>query len=320
MFITLAVLASPSNAGSIHDAASEGDLEQIRSLVDSGVDVNSPDPSGSPLQWALFANQTEAVELLLSYGADPNIQGSLGTPLQMAIQYQNVRAVERLLNYGADPNSGDSSTALISAIQSGNHEIFEVLLEAGADPVSPAGDGTTPLHVAAEQGDLEFAQRLLELGADVNAADSYNQPPVHLAVKYKHHDLADLLVEQGAGAAEVPEISEMLATASLVSGEELHEEHCVFCHIGKRTDNINPPLWDVVNRKKAGIVEFKKYSPAFRKLEGVWTYEELNKFIAHPAGYIPGTEMTFPGISDTRSRADLILFLRSLSDNPEPLP
>ncbi|MFD1378165.1 c-type cytochrome [Fodinicurvata halophila] len=51
-----------------------------------------------------------------------------------------------------------------------------------------------------------------------------------------------------------------------------------------------------------------------------WNYEELNAFLADPNEYAPGTRMTYNGMSDVEDRADLIAYLRTLSDDPEPLP
>ena len=48
--------------------------------------------------------------------------------------------------------------------------------------------------------------------------------------------------------------------------------------------------------------------------------EELDKFLTNPRGYIPGTAMTFAGISNPQQRADVIDYLHTLSDNPVPLP
>ena len=53
-----------------------------------------------------------------------------------------------------------------------------------------------------------------------------------------------------------------------------------------------------------------------KKKGGKWTYEELFKFIHDPRGYIPGTAMTFAGIKSPQQRADVIAYLRTLSDNP----
>ena len=53
---------------------------------------------------------------------------------------------------------------------------------------------------------------------------------------------------------------------------------------------------------------------------GKWTYDELNKFLTSPQAYIPGTAMTFAGLSRDNQRADVIDYLHTLADNPVPLP
>jgi cytochrome c len=74
-----------------------------------------------------------------------------------------------------------------------------------------------------------------------------------------------------------------------------------------------------VNRSKAGLQDFT-YSPAMSTLQGDWTYQDLNTFLAHPAWTVPGTSMEHSGISTPKDRADLIGYLRTLSDSLEPLP
>jgi cytochrome c len=53
---------------------------------------------------------------------------------------------------------------------------------------------------------------------------------------------------------------------------------------------------------------------------GNWSFDDLNKFLANPRGYIPGTNMTFAGLSRGEQRADVIDYLRTLADNPVPVP
>jgi len=53
---------------------------------------------------------------------------------------------------------------------------------------------------------------------------------------------------------------------------------------------------------------------------GKWTYDDLNKFIANPKGFVPGTAMGFAGISKDSERADIIAYLRTMADNPAPIP
>ena len=53
--------------------------------------------------------------------------------------------------------------------------------------------------------------------------------------------------------------------------------------------------------------------------EGDWTYEQLNNYLINPKKYIQGTKMSFVGLKKAKDRANVILYLRSFSDNPAPI-
>jgi cytochrome c len=52
----------------------------------------------------------------------------------------------------------------------------------------------------------------------------------------------------------------------------------------------------------------------------VWDYDHLNNFLAAPKGLVKGTAMGFAGVKKPDERANLIAYLRTLSDSPAPLP
>jgi len=52
---------------------------------------------------------------------------------------------------------------------------------------------------------------------------------------------------------------------------------------------------------------------------GNWSYDELNGFLINPKKYIEGTKMSFAGLKKETDRANVILYLRSLSNNPAPI-
>ncbi|MGB3742925.1 MAG: cytochrome c family protein, partial [Xanthobacteraceae bacterium] len=43
-------------------------------------------------------------------------------------------------------------------------------------------------------------------------------------------------------------------------------------------------------------------------------------WLIKPTAYVPGTAMTFAGLSNDKQRADVIAYLDTLSKNPVPLP
>ena len=75
----------------------------------------------------------------------------------------------------------------------------------------------------------------------------------------------------------------------------------------------------MVDRKIASEAGFN-YSPALKGKEGDWTYDKLDAWLADPRAWAPGTRMIFAGIKDEKKRAAVVSYLRSLADNPAPLP
>lgn len=112
----------------------------------------------------------------------------------------------------------------------------------------------------------------------------------------------------------------MLASAAPEKGAKLFKK-CKSCHTvtkgGKNT--VGPNLWDVVGRAKAGGAGFK-YSNALKEKGGEWSFADLDAFIANPKAYAKGTKMSFAGLKKAGDRAAMMLYLRSLSDAPKPLP
>jgi len=121
-------------------------------------------------------------------------------------------------------------------------------------------------------------------------------------------------------AAAVEPVTPLIANADATRGAKL-ATRCKACHaLNKAGPNrFGPPLWNVLGREMAKAKGFR-YSPAFKKLTGTWDYESINALVADPNATAPGTRMRFPGIKNARQRADLIRYLRDLSDNPLPLP
>ena len=62
------------------------------------------------------------------------------------------------------------------------------------------------------------------------------------------------------------------------------------------------------------------YSAAMKAKGGDWTVDDLNVYLKNPRAIVPGTNMNFGGIPSAKTRADLIAYLNTRSDNPAPLP
>ncbi len=119
--------------------------------------------------------------------------------------------------------------------------------------------------------------------------------------------------------AEKP-IAELLKTAKIDEGAKIFKK-CQACHTGEKggANKVGPNLWNIVGDKKAHLAGFA-FSDAMQKSPGDWNYDALNQFLTKPSAYVPGTKMTFAGIREPQERANVIAYLRTLSDSPKPLP
>ena len=122
-----------------------------------------------------------------------------------------------------------------------------------------------------------------------------------------------------AAPAAVP-LPELLAKADADKGKALFKV-CATCHSFEKgaAAKVGPDLWGVVGRPKGGAEGFA-YSDAMKGKGGNWTFEDINTFLTSPKSFVAGTKMGFAGEPDAGKRADIIAYLRTLSDSPVPLP
>ena len=92
-------------------------------------------------------------------------------------------------------------------------------------------------------------------------------------------------------------------------------KRCVVCHSIELNGalRVGPPLYGIVGAPKARTTWYG-YSPALKKAGGVWSEEDLDKFLLSPSKFLPGTSKTFLGVSDANERALIIAALKASSD------
>jgi len=131
---------------------------------------------------------------------------------------------------------------------------------------------------------------------------------------------------EGGGEAQpaAESVLPLLASADASAGEAVFKR-CGACHTVEQggPNKVGPNLWSVVDRPIASHEGFSYSSALTEFSEGgqkLWTYENLDHFLASPKGLVPGTAMSFAGLSKVEDRANLIAYLRTMSDQPVPLP
>ncbi len=125
---------------------------------------------------------------------------------------------------------------------------------------------------------------------------------------------------EAGGAAAVP-IATLLATADVAKGEAVFKK-CAACHtIAQGGPNgIGPNLWAAMGKPHGHVAGFS-YSDALKSVPGNWDFEGMDKWLANPKKYAPGTKMTFAGLGNPEERANLIAYLNAQGSNlPLPTP
>ena len=153
------------------DAARQGNIDTLKSLLGKGVDVNSARGDGvTALTEAIFYQADhKVIDLLIDAGADVTVRDDYGVGLlHLACTNHDAGLVQKLLAGGADP---------------GHAKIT----------------GETPLMTCANSGTVEGVSALLAHGADVNASENKeDQNALMWAAAEGHDDIVNLLVQAGA--------------------------------------------------------------------------------------------------------------------------
>ena len=118
-------------------AASRGELEKVRAMLDHGAVVKGNNKLLTALHWAVTMGHGDVAELLIERGADVEARAADGhTPLHMAAREGDAQMVQCLLEARANPNStnnaGQTAVDLALAFSEDEPDVAQVLLASGA--------------------------------------------------------------------------------------------------------------------------------------------------------------------------------------------
>jgi len=125
-------------------------------------------------------------------------------------------------------------------------------------------------------------------------------------------------------AAEVglASIIPLITAASVSKGEAFVQQQCSSCHTVNQggAAGVGPNLYNVVGGPMFASTGFSYSAAVKSKAKGNWNYDNMNAWLADPATFAPGTEMSYPGIKNTQDRADVVAYLRTQAASPLKLP
>ncbi len=160
---------------------------------------------------------------------------------------------------------------------------------------------------------------LVFMAINVGVDEVMHKKPLEMTV-YPVPGAPAAVAEDAIAEDAGPSLLALIGVADMDAGKKL-VKRCASCHGFAQggPNKIGPNLWGIVGAAVAAH-EGYSYSSALSAMGGEWSYEALDAFLAKPKDYAPGTKMTFAGIKKPGDRANIIGFLRMLSENPAPLP
>ncbi len=192
------------------EAVLVGDINSVRNLINSGVNVNASTEKQSPaLVYAARYAYPEITKILLSAGAKVNTMDSYGsTPIHEVVttnkRYnfpEHIEIAKILIKAGANVNlKGKKRRPIL--IEADNPELLQLLIKAGANvnekwtpPID--SDIQTPLSTAIQEDNISKVKLLIRAGADVNCKIA-KMSALSFATIMNKKEIAKLLKQAGA--------------------------------------------------------------------------------------------------------------------------
>ena len=263
-------------------AMAEAAVDQAEETVDSAVDAASDAA-------AEVADQTEEVAEAASDVVDSAQEGAA--------------AAADTVQEAAGDAVADATETAEETVEGAAEQVESAVQQAG-DAAAGAAEAVTEVAEAAASNIEEVTSSIVDAAGTTVAAVTETVGKASEAV---------------GGDAPGTALMAAVGAADVAKGEKIAKK-CKACHVfdegGK--NKLGPALWDIVGRDIASHDGYK-YSKALAALEGEWTFDNLDQFLAAPKTFLPGTKMVFAGVKKEQDRANLLAYLRSLSNDPVPL-
>ncbi|WP_374528560.1 cytochrome c family protein [Novosphingobium sp.] len=123
----------------------------------------------------------------------------------------------------------------------------------------------------------------------------------------------DAAADSGSAAAATPaETPAASATTADAGGKPAAFAQCAACHSTEKGKmGVGPSLAGVYGTKSGEIAGYA-FSDAMKNANLTWDDATLDKYLTAPMKVVPGTKMTFAGLSDPAARKAVIEYLKTL--------
>ena len=184
---------------SIAEYTKEGNISEVRRLINSGADINVKDNRFFETAFHLSCrfNRLEIVKLLINCGFGINTKNNFGeTGIYLASFDEYSEIVKLLIISGAKLNniSPFGDTVLHFACMDDKLETAKLLLSYGVNVGIRTKDYlSTALHHACSYGFFEIVKLLINYIIDLNITDSEEKTVLQLANKFTNFNVARLI-------------------------------------------------------------------------------------------------------------------------------
>ncbi len=187
-----------SKTSELFKAIRSGSTEELNKALTNGASANDSLTGYSALMAAALNGTADQMSILISHGANVNYQNADSiTALWLSVP--DMDKMTLLLDHGADIHHRiDGYGILVKLCMTpGTIQIFQFLVERGADPLHSSPDNLL-LYNAAATGDTTLLGFLLRLGLKVNDTTSFGEVPINAALGFRTPATLKMLVEHGA--------------------------------------------------------------------------------------------------------------------------
>ncbi|MCK4935754.1 MAG: ankyrin repeat domain-containing protein [Elusimicrobiales bacterium] len=185
----------------LHIACFKGHLEIVKLLLENGAAINAKDEKNpTPLHVASIQGHTKIAKLLIENKADMGDKASYNLTHLKSTCEKNKAGPENFLHSDSSDINNQKGTPLYMACIEGNLEIVKLLIEKGSYIETKGENNNTLLHIACNCGYLGIVKLLIEKGININAKDNNNITPLLNASNHGHTEIVKLLLSKGADA------------------------------------------------------------------------------------------------------------------------